>query len=83
MAFWTERSTIYASRLVPINALVLTGLATFRLVADPHITILPNDKFRGISRLALPLLLYAFRKENNRTLAALKRYFEEQPRLIG
>ena len=37
----------------------------------------------GISRLALPLLLYAFRKENNRTLAALKRYVEEQPRLIG
>ena len=35
---------------------------------------------QGISRLALPLLLYAFRKENNRTLAALKRYIEEQPR---
>ncbi len=26
----------------------------------------------GLSRLALPLLLYGFRKENNRTLAALK-----------
>ncbi len=37
----------------------------------------------GISRLALPLLLYAFRKENIRTLAALKRYVEERPRLIG
>lgn len=32
----------------------------------------------GISRLALPLLLYGFRKENNRTLAALKRYVEGQ-----
>ena len=30
----------------------------------------------GISRLALPLLLYGFRKENNRTLAALKRHVE-------
>jgi hypothetical protein len=29
---------------------------------------------RGISHLALPLLLYGFRKENSRTLAALKRY---------
>jgi Polyketide cyclase / dehydrase and lipid transport len=34
----------------------------------------------GISRLALPLLLYGFRKENNRTLAALKRYVEAQPK---
>jgi uncharacterized protein YndB with AHSA1/START domain len=34
----------------------------------------------GVSRLALPLLLYGFRKENNRTLAALKRYVEEQAR---
>ncbi len=30
----------------------------------------------GASSLALPLLLYGFRKENNRTLAALKRYVE-------
>lgn len=33
----------------------------------------------GISRLALSLLLYGFRKENNRTLAALKRYVEQRP----
>ena len=31
---------------------------------------------RGISRLALPLLLYAFRKENNRTLNCLKKHVE-------
>ncbi len=30
----------------------------------------------GIARLALPLILYGFRKENYRTLAALKRYLE-------
>lgn len=30
----------------------------------------------GLSRLALPLLLYGFRKENNRTLAALRTYVE-------
>ena len=30
----------------------------------------------GVSSLTLPLLLYGFRKENNRTLAALKRYVE-------
>jgi len=33
---------------------------------------------QGISYLALPLLLYGFRKENNRTLAALKLYVEAQ-----
>jgi Polyketide cyclase / dehydrase and lipid transport len=32
----------------------------------------------GVSSLAMPLLLYGFRKENNRTLAALKRYVEAQ-----
>lgn len=48
---------------------------------DPRLVLTFN--LHGISRLALPLLLYAFRKENNRTLAALKRYVEEQPRLIG
>ncbi len=32
----------------------------------------------GISRLASPLVLYGFRKENNRTLAALKHYVEAQ-----
>jgi hypothetical protein len=36
--------------------------------------------FRGISRLVLPLLLYEFHKENNRTLAALKQYVEAQPK---
>lgn len=30
----------------------------------------------GIARLASPVLLYGFRKENDRTLAALKRYAE-------
>jgi uncharacterized protein YndB with AHSA1/START domain len=30
----------------------------------------------GFSLLALPFLLYGFRKENNRTLSALKRYVE-------
>jgi len=34
----------------------------------------------GVSYLALPALLYGFRKENNRTLAALKRYVEARPR---
>jgi len=33
---------------------------------------------RGISRLALPYLLRAFRRENERTLACLKRYVEAQ-----
>jgi uncharacterized protein YndB with AHSA1/START domain len=32
----------------------------------------------GIVRLALPVILYGFRKENDRTLAALKRYVEGQ-----
>lgn len=32
----------------------------------------------GISRLLLPLVLHGFRKENDRTLAALKKYAEEQ-----
>jgi uncharacterized protein YndB with AHSA1/START domain len=30
----------------------------------------------GIPRLALPLIVFGFRRENNRTLAALKRYVE-------
>jgi uncharacterized protein YndB with AHSA1/START domain len=34
---------------------------------------------QGIFRLALPLLLYGFDKENTRTLATLKRYVEEHP----
>ena len=33
---------------------------------------------RGISSMALPLLLFGFRRENNRTLAALRRYVEAQ-----
>lgn len=33
---------------------------------------------RGFLRLALPVLLIGFRQENNRTLAALKRYAEQQ-----
>ena len=33
---------------------------------------------RGIARLALPFILYGFRKENDRTLGALKRYVEAQ-----
>jgi hypothetical protein len=33
-----------------------------------------------VSSLSLPLLLYGFRKENNLTLAALKRYVEAQAR---
>jgi len=32
----------------------------------------------GVSSLALPILLFGFRRENNRTLAALKRYVEAQ-----
>src|ERR1700733_6563164 len=35
-------------------------------------------QLRGIFRLALPFILYGFRKENIRTLAALKRYMERQ-----
>jgi uncharacterized protein YndB with AHSA1/START domain len=34
----------------------------------------------GASYPTLPVLLYGFRKENNRTLAALKRYVEAQAR---
>lgn len=34
----------------------------------------------GISRLALPLLVHGFRKENNRTLAALKGHIEQHAR---
>ena len=34
----------------------------------------------GVTSLALPLLLYGFRKENNRTLAELKRCVEAQAR---
>jgi Polyketide cyclase / dehydrase and lipid transport len=33
---------------------------------------------KGIVRLALPLILFGFRKENDRTLAALKKYVEGQ-----
>jgi uncharacterized protein YndB with AHSA1/START domain len=33
-------------------------------------------QLRGIFKLALPFLLYGFRKENLRTLAALRRYVE-------
>jgi len=33
---------------------------------------------QGIFRLALPFILYGFRQENDRTLAALKRYIEGQ-----
>ena len=32
----------------------------------------------GVIRLALPVILYGFRKENDRTLAALKRYVEDR-----
>ena len=32
----------------------------------------------GVSSLALPVLLFGFRRENNRTWAALKRYVEAQ-----
>jgi hypothetical protein len=49
------------------------GSSTFverRLVLMFHLS--------GILRLALPLLLYSFGKENDRTLAALKRYVEAQ-----
>lgn len=37
-------------------------------------------ELRGISRLTIPLLIYGFRKENDRTLAALKRYVEASNR---
>jgi uncharacterized protein YndB with AHSA1/START domain len=35
---------------------------------------------RGIFRVALPIILHGFRKENDRTLSALKRYVETQAR---
>jgi uncharacterized protein YndB with AHSA1/START domain len=35
---------------------------------------------RGIQRLLLPVILYGFRKENNRTLAALRNYVEAEDR---
>lgn len=37
-------------------------------------------ELRGIARLALPFIVSGFRKENDRTLAALKRYVERQSR---
>src|ERR1700676_3331518 len=47
MAFWTERSNIYASRLVPMNAHVLTGLGAFRLIGKPEvIRLLPVSPSR-------------------------------------
>jgi hypothetical protein len=39
-------------------------------------TLLLTFDLPGISRLALPLILYGFRRENDRTLAALKQYVE-------
>lgn len=42
-------------------------------------TLVLTFNLLGISLLALPLLLYGFRKENNRTLASLKRYVEQHP----
>lgn len=50
------------------------GNSTFverRLVLTFHLS--------SILRLTLPLLLYGFRKENDRTLAALKHYVESRP----
>ena len=41
-------------------------------------TLLLTFDLHGISRLALPFILYGFRKENDRTLAALKRYIERR-----
>jgi hypothetical protein len=61
--------------------------ARIRCTFDPkdggtlvHRRLLLTFYLYGISRLALPLLLYGFRKESNRTLAALKRYVEAQPK---
>jgi hypothetical protein len=34
---------------------------------------------RGLAGLALPVLIYGFRKENDRTVAALKQFFEAHP----
>lgn len=42
-----------------------------------RILVLTFD-LHGISRLALPIIVFGFRKENDRTLAALKRYVEAQ-----
>jgi hypothetical protein len=41
---------------------------------DRRLSLLFN--LRGVQRLLLPIILYGFRKENNRTLAALKNYVE-------
>jgi uncharacterized protein YndB with AHSA1/START domain len=41
-------------------------------------TLVLTFDHHGIVRLALPLILHGFRKENDRTLAALKRYVEGQ-----
>ena len=38
--------------------------------------LLLTFNLRGVSRLAMPVLLYGFRKENDRTLAALRRFVE-------
>jgi hypothetical protein len=45
-----------------------------RTVVDRMLRLRFN--LRGIQRLVLPIILYGFRKENDRTLAALKRYVE-------
>jgi uncharacterized protein YndB with AHSA1/START domain len=57
--------------------------ARIRYIFEPHDggtfverrLVLTFD-LRGVARLALPIILRGFRKENDRTLAALKRYVE-------
>jgi hypothetical protein len=45
-----------------------------RTVVDRR--LLFSFNLRGIQRLVLPIIVYGFRKENDRTLAALKHYVE-------
>jgi hypothetical protein len=45
-----------------------------RTFVDRRLTL--GFDLRGTQRLALPLVLYGFRKENDRTLAALKNHVE-------
>jgi uncharacterized protein YndB with AHSA1/START domain len=60
--------------------------ARIRYIFEPHDdgtfverTLVLTFDLHGVARLALPIILLGFRKENDRTLAAVKRYAETQP----
>ena len=57
--------------------------ASYRLEQEQHTTCVVRDldlaiEAHGLAGLATPLIAYAFRRENLRTMTALKRYVEAQ-----